>query len=213
MDCDHCGRSFDSLEYTCRRCGGSFCTKCRLPETHECIGLKVEKAERALKREEGENEPWFKDEFRLSNVGEDEKRSTPRGQTHPADIKSESESECETCGKSLLDHEIAGCPHCGEVYCGEHVAAHRSQCSERSEPTPSTRDRQTRRDQLEAEQKERYRGPDVNADGTVATPEYEDEIANIADTSAETDGRSRYILFVALVLVLLGVTVVIMGVI
>lgn len=59
MDCDHCGREIGQFEYDCSRCDGVFCSEHRLPESHDCIGLKVEKAERELKREEGQTEPWF----------------------------------------------------------------------------------------------------------------------------------------------------------
>jgi hypothetical protein len=58
--CDNCGSDLKGLDYTCSRCDGTFCTKCRLPESHDCIGLKVEKAERELKREAGESQAWFK---------------------------------------------------------------------------------------------------------------------------------------------------------
>jgi len=57
--CDNCGSDLKGLDYTCSRCDGKFCTKCRLPESHGCIGLKVEKAERELKREAGESQAWF----------------------------------------------------------------------------------------------------------------------------------------------------------
>lgn len=72
MECDHCGRNLSGLDYTCSKCGETFCTKCRLPESHDCIGLKVEKAERQLKREEGETEAWFKNNEAASK-GSDEK--------------------------------------------------------------------------------------------------------------------------------------------
>jgi len=29
-----------ALPFICRRCGGSFCGNCRLPENHDCAGLK-----------------------------------------------------------------------------------------------------------------------------------------------------------------------------
>jgi len=80
MECDHCGRDLASLPYTCNRCDRNFCTEHRLPEAHDCHQLKLEQAGRALKREAGEvGGPWFKDEFRLSNVGESraEERTTP----------------------------------------------------------------------------------------------------------------------------------------
>lgn len=59
MKCDRCGHEIGQFEYDCSRCDGVFCTEHRLPESHDCIGLKVEKAERELKRQEGQTEPWF----------------------------------------------------------------------------------------------------------------------------------------------------------
>ena len=132
MNCDHCGRDLARLPYTCTKCGGEFCPKHRLPESHDCIVLKVEKAERSLKREQGKSAgPWFKNEFRLSNVDEQPACSSEQEQTYPADKPPETKAACQTCGKKLLNHEIAGCPHCGEPLCGEHAASHRRDCTDR----------------------------------------------------------------------------------
>ena len=69
----------ETLEYTCSKCDQTFCTKHRLPESHDCIGLKVEKAERYLKREEEETVPWFQNEDPSSNL---EKTETVGGGTN-----------------------------------------------------------------------------------------------------------------------------------
>ncbi|MWG35248.1 rhomboid family intramembrane serine protease [Halomarina oriensis] len=37
--CDECGRQ-ESMPYDCRHCGNSFCSEHRLPEAHDCPGLK-----------------------------------------------------------------------------------------------------------------------------------------------------------------------------
>ncbi|ELZ49817.1 hypothetical protein C464_03719 [Halorubrum coriense DSM 10284] len=135
MACDHCGREFDSLPYTCKRCGRDFCTEHRLPESHNCHQLKIEQAEQELKREADKDaEPWFKDEFRLSNV--EESGSEGRATTHPADESAKPTAECKTCGKRLYEHEAAGCPNCESTFCGEHLADHRADCSD--SPTQET---------------------------------------------------------------------------
>ena len=127
MECDHCGRDLASLPYTCKRCDRDFCAEHRLPEAHDCQQLKLEQAERALKREADEDGgPWFKDDFRLSNV--DESDTADRTTTHPADEPAEVTAECETCGTQLREHEAAGCPYCEKVFCGEHLADHRADC-------------------------------------------------------------------------------------
>lgn len=60
MKCDHCGGSdkpvkiryptgglhdvvkdATPLPFTCKRCGGSFCSNCRLPESHDCDALPI----------------------------------------------------------------------------------------------------------------------------------------------------------------------------
>ena len=61
MKCDHCGEDLQSTEksrhwtgglmdvvratipqpFTCKRCGGSFCSNCRLPESHDCDGIPI----------------------------------------------------------------------------------------------------------------------------------------------------------------------------
>lgn len=38
--CDRCGEQ-ESMPYRCRLCGGTFCSKHRLPENHECPGLET----------------------------------------------------------------------------------------------------------------------------------------------------------------------------
>lgn len=38
--CDECNTRIDGLPFQCRRCGGIFCSKHRLPEDHHCPGLK-----------------------------------------------------------------------------------------------------------------------------------------------------------------------------
>jgi uncharacterized protein YkwD len=89
--------------------------------------LKLEQAGRALKREAGEDAgPWFKDDFRLSNVEESD--TAERTTTHPADELAEPTADCETCGTELREHEAAGCPYCEKVFCGEHLTDHRADC-------------------------------------------------------------------------------------
>ena len=31
-----------SLPFTCKRCGGNYCSECRLPENHNCNGIGFE---------------------------------------------------------------------------------------------------------------------------------------------------------------------------
>lgn len=39
-NCQNCGREIEGLPFNCRRCHGTFCTYCRLPELHKCTGLR-----------------------------------------------------------------------------------------------------------------------------------------------------------------------------
>ena len=41
VECDYCGKDTE-LAFKCKYCGGVFCAKHRLPENHECSGLKEE---------------------------------------------------------------------------------------------------------------------------------------------------------------------------
>ena len=69
MDCDQCGCNLAGLPYTCKRCGEVFCSEHRLPESHDCQQLKIEKAERALKREAGKDTgPWFNQKSENPNI-------------------------------------------------------------------------------------------------------------------------------------------------
>lgn len=204
MDCDHCGRDVDQLPYTCKGCERQFCADHRLPEEHDCIQLKAEEAGRELNREQAGAKPWFKDEFRLSNV-ESSSGSSEGGRWND-DRSDVPTAECTDCGKRLREHEIAGCPHCSEPYCGEHVAEHRRNCEERerdeseSETTGAEdyqerarkkqQERKTRTDELEQERAERFSSPDVNPDGSLSDPDYEEDIQSISP-SEEDSGNSE----------------------
>ncbi|MFY4815597.1 AN1-type zinc finger domain-containing protein [Haloarcula sp. AONF1] len=199
MDCDHCGRDVDQLPYTCKRCNQQFCVDHRLPEEHDCIQLKAEEAGRELKQDEDSVKPWFKEEFRLSNV-ESSSGSSEGGRQNKnqSDVPT---AECSDCGKRLREHEIAGCPHCGEPYCGEHVAGHRRDCEERErDETESTttvaehyqertrkkqQERKTRTDELEQKRAERFSSPDVNPDGSLSDPDYEEDIQSISPSDED----------------------------
>ena len=58
MNCEVCGDA-DSMRYTCSSCGGSYCVSHQLPESHECAGLAVKKAQREAARAEGKEIVWF----------------------------------------------------------------------------------------------------------------------------------------------------------
>jgi len=175
MECDHCGRDLASLPYTCKRCSRDFCAEHRLPEAHDCQQLKLEKAERALKREADEDAgPWFKDEFRLSNIEESDTES--RTTTHPADEPAQPTAECETCGTQLLEHEAAGCPYCEKVFCGEHLADHRANCSDPSAQGYVSNDSSTASGAGSS--------PDVAPDGSVVR----DTSASTQESEAESSG-------------------------
>lgn len=224
MDCDHCGRDLAGLPYTCKRCQQRFCTEHRLPEVHNCIQFKLEKAERELKREEGNVEPWFKDEFRLSNVeDQDERSSSDRIPDDPITTENKyraahASEECTKCGTALFEYEAAGCPHCGELYCGDHLAKHRRNCDYRdAESAESTKTvtehyhtrtekrqerRKTRTDELEDERRERFSSPNVNLDGSLSKPNYEEDIESInpEDTDSAEPAGSNKILKLMIVL-------------
>lgn len=60
------------MAYTCSRCGQKFCVSHRHPESHDCVDLEAERKIRQIRRKADQSEPWFKDEFQLSNVGDAE---------------------------------------------------------------------------------------------------------------------------------------------
>lgn len=41
--CHHCHRIIQGIPYICKRCGESFCSEHRLPEYHNCSGIKIGK--------------------------------------------------------------------------------------------------------------------------------------------------------------------------
>ena len=215
MECDQCGRDVERLPYTCKGCGEEFCVDHRLPEEHGCVALTAGEAGQEFEREQGDGKPWFKDEFQLSNVeSPDDSADRGRWDKESSDVKTE---DCVECGKTLREHEIAGCPHCGEPYCGDHLGAHRRTCEERDEEgvqstttvsehyQERTRekqaDRKTRTDELEEERKKRYSSPDVNLDGSISEAEYEEDIQSIQSGKNEDTGTTstRRLLWLTLI--------------
>ena len=41
--CNNCGNQIDGLPFKCKYCGLNYCLECRLPEYHNCFGLKIHK--------------------------------------------------------------------------------------------------------------------------------------------------------------------------
>lgn len=235
MECDHCGREPEGMAYTCSQCNERFCEQHRLPESHRCPAVSAEKA-----RKIGDSSgAWFKNEFQLSNV--DASKSADHSRKHPADEKPEATAECKKCEKSLYDHEIAGCPYCEEVYCGEHIAAHRSRCfdpptegrssdqtnkqattegADSSEKTQGSKNassagsdnrvQKTKREQIETEQQERYRSPDVNLDGSMSTPAYNEEINETGSGDGSVRNSDQSWLKIGLIFVVIVAAVVLM---
>jgi len=223
MDCDQCGREIDNLPYTCTGCEEQFCVEHRLPEAHDCVALKAEQAGQENKREQREDGPWFKDGFRLSSVDDQgagqssDKTADDSTNTKDRYRSANANEECSECGTPLFEHEAAGCPHCGEIYCGEHLTAHRKTCDERdSEGVESSatvaehyherthekqQDRKTRTDELEKERQERFSSPDVNPDGSLSEAEYEDDIQSISsDEEQKNDSTgSDAVLWITLI--------------
>ncbi|MHA1369869.1 MAG: AN1-type zinc finger domain-containing protein [Promethearchaeota archaeon] len=81
VDCDYCHKDI-YLGFTCRRCGGYFCSKHRLPENHECKFIDLKKEDLALKiqleRETGarrvkyEQRPAYKETRKFSRYRRDD---------------------------------------------------------------------------------------------------------------------------------------------
>ena len=158
MDCDYCkneitpakvrkssGGNFDVMEDTiampfkCRRCGGSFCAKHRLPENHDCVGLKP---------------PIIIDftDIELENIIESEHNEKIESHIQ-SKINRSQESEfinCDICGKKekIYKRPISKtigvnvnfihsnpeniqytCIYCGNKYCYDHIQPDNHYCS------------------------------------------------------------------------------------
>ena len=80
-ECSECGKQ--TMSFTCHYCGKKFCSEHRLPENHDCQGLKtgkkeeyMETNEEASKDKETENsEKWFKDKDVKKEVHRDQRHS------------------------------------------------------------------------------------------------------------------------------------------
>ncbi|QGA80091.1 rhomboid family intramembrane serine protease [Candidatus Nanohalobium constans] len=65
VECSECGKQ--SMSFTCRYCGGKFCSEHRLPEKHDCNGLESGKKEEystSSDSEDEEDQKWFDDKFK-----------------------------------------------------------------------------------------------------------------------------------------------------
>ncbi len=61
--CTFCGKT-ETLPFTCKFCGGKFCGEHRLPENHECDGLRRFKEQRTKAVEEWIYDPFKKEHKR-----------------------------------------------------------------------------------------------------------------------------------------------------
>lgn len=74
--CDYCDIKIDGLPFHCRRCGGDFCPKHRLPEEHNCPGLKRINIFKRIKLEEDTitNRPIYRKKKHYYEVDDNHKR-------------------------------------------------------------------------------------------------------------------------------------------
>ena len=56
-NCEHCGHKINELPRACKYCAHYFCSNCRLPEEHDCAGLKST-SKKAYKRFKKLVEGW-----------------------------------------------------------------------------------------------------------------------------------------------------------
>ena len=166
MKCDYCkneiapvevrkstGGNFDvmkdtiAMPFKCRRCGGSFCAKHRLPENHDCVGLKP---------------PITIDfDIELKNIIENGHNENNENNENNEKIESHIQSKisqsqaseyinCDVCGRKKKIHKrpIAKtigtnvnflhsnpeniqytCIYCGNNYCYDHIQPDNHNCS------------------------------------------------------------------------------------
>ncbi|AUX08406.1 AN1-type Zinc finger protein [Halalkaliarchaeum desulfuricum] len=73
--------------------------------------------------------------------------------------------------------------------------------------------RKTRRDELQARRKEKFSSPNVNPDGSLQTPEYEEDIQDIATTQQRDESSSNRLLsrstWLLLAVVLVSIAVIV----
>lgn len=194
MDCDQCGRSHH-LNRKCKGCGGVYCSNHTLPESHDCVGL--------VEISSSSDGPWFQEGFELTNIGadsdetpersstddssEDSKPSAERANTSDASEGSNDLRTCSECGEAVDASLTSFCLKCGEEFCESHFRHDRHDCANQdskpvtADPARTERraeNRETKRDELERERKERYRSPDMNPDGSLGTSGYEKEISD-----------------------------------
>jgi len=68
MICTHCKKKFDALPFECKFCNLKFCGDHRLPEDHDCVGLKLRKDNLQKRISRGERiiyEPKVKKEIKV----------------------------------------------------------------------------------------------------------------------------------------------------
>ena len=86
MRCWKCHRNFRELPYLCHYCNKYFCSRCRLPEEHNCKGLKKDSLFLTLK-----NKSYTKPEYETSEpsiIVEPERISYKEPRVHSRPVKS-----------------------------------------------------------------------------------------------------------------------------
>jgi hypothetical protein len=74
--CNYCGKEFDILPFICKFCGGKFCVEHRVPETHNCLGIKKYREEEIKKFGEGKASISYEEGIK----GEEKVESKPLNQ-------------------------------------------------------------------------------------------------------------------------------------
>ena len=69
-NCTYCKKTLEELPYTCKFCKEEFCSDHRLPEKHECEGLK--------KYKENKEKVYFKEK-----LGNKKRKRLPKHYYHP----------------------------------------------------------------------------------------------------------------------------------
>ncbi|MBN2153594.1 MAG: hypothetical protein JW839_19215 [Candidatus Lokiarchaeota archaeon] len=94
MKCAHCGKDA-YLGFQCKRCGGYFCAKDRLPENHNCAFRSMRSDEVAMRLQlEHELEPKVSRRAPYTDASGNERRMyQDRGEPRPYDDEDDEESE------------------------------------------------------------------------------------------------------------------------
>lgn len=130
-DCDLC-EGDDQISFTCNECGGTYCGRHRLPESHDCDALKADNLRQSLhddssqdatRRTETDASPIYNPTV-SQNTTDSEASTSAEQSTETTSSHSPDYPDCHVCSTTARYE----CEHCGAQVCVSHLQPEDHDC-------------------------------------------------------------------------------------